>query len=295
MNGIITKEGTQIMNSPFSLKSGVLAVALFAALGVQAGPPFNNLEGVGGVAFNPLAYTAGQPSADTNGVSSWFSKPQVGSWYVRLGEKNINWESFGVAETIGGRLELSYGYEAVRLGTGTLGPGSSPVDISKNNVGAKLLLIRENECDLPFVPAVSVGSIWRTTDFNAVGPNRVGVDYYAVATKLITQTPVPVLLSGGLLDTDEEVTGVLGNNADHDLTWFGNVDIIPVSFLATGFEYKEGAKYDNFKNANYWDAHVAWFVNPNLTLIGAYAYTGDKDNPTFGLGSGFVLSAQYAF
>ena len=284
------------MKRPFTIKSGVLAIALLAAVGVKAGPPFNNLEGVGGVAFNPLAYTAGQP-VDTNGAA-WYSKPQVGTWYVRLGEKNINWESFGVAETFGGRLELSYAYEAVRLGTDALGPGFNPVDISKNNVGAKLLVIPENACDKPYIPAVSVGSIWRTTDFNVLpDSNRAGLDYYAVATKLITQAPIPVLVSGGLLDTDEEVTGVLGNNRDHDLTWFGNADIIPVSFLATGFEYKQGAKFDNgIKNANYWDAHVAWFASPNLTLIGAYTFTGAKDSSTaIGLGGGLVLSAQYAF
>ena len=283
------------MKNPFAYKFSVLTVSLLAALGVQAGPPFNNLEGVGGVAFNPLAYTAGQP-VDTNGAA-WYSKPQAGTWYVNLGDKHINWESFGVAETIGGRLELSYAYEAIRLGKNTLGAGSLVENVSKNNLGAKLLVIRENEGDLPYIPAVSVGTILRTTDYNAIGPNRAGSDYYVVATKLITQAPIPVLLSGGLLDTDEEVTGVLGNNSQHDLTWFGNVDIIPVSFLATGFEYKQGAQFDNgFKNANYWDAHVAYFASPNLTLIGAYTFTGDKDSATtVGLGGGLVLSAQYAF
>lgn len=277
------------MRSRFTVKLGILAVAALAALGVQAGPPFNNLEGVGGVAFNPLAYTAGQP-VDTNGAA-WYSKPQVGTWYVHLGDRDINWESFGVAETFGGRLEVSYAYEAARLG------GASPVNVSKNDIGAKLLVIHENEGNLPYVPAVSVGSIWKETDLNAVGPNRAGFDYYAVATKLITQAPIPLLLSGGLLSSDEEVTGVLGHSGNRDLTWFGNVDIIPVSFLATGFEYKQGSKFDNgFKNANYWDAHVAWFASPNLTLIGAYAYTGNKDSTSaFGLGGGLVLSAQYAF
>jgi len=282
------------MSSPITRKFGILTVALLAAHGVQAGPPFNNLEGVGGVAFNPLAYTAGQP-VDTNGAA-WYSKPQVGSWYANLPEKHINWEALGIAETIGGRLELSYGYEAIRLGNNTLGAGAPAEDVSKNSYGAKLLVIRENEGGLPYVPAVAVGSILRTTDYNVVGPNRAGSDYYLVATKLITQTPVPLLLSGGLLDTDEEVTGVLGNNKDHDLTWFGNVDIIPVSCIATGFEYKQGARFDTFKNANYWDAHVAYFAAPNLTFIGAYTFTGDHNSSSaIGLGGGLVLSAQYAF
>ena len=284
------------MKSSVSIKFGILAaVAVMATIGVQAGPPFNNLEGVGGVAFNPLAYTAGQP-VDTNGAA-WYSKPQVGTWYVHLGDDNINWESFGIAETFGGRLELSYAYEAIRLGPQV--PLAQPDDknISKNNIGAKLLVIRENEGGVPYVPAVSVGSIWKTTDDNVLG-NTAGFDYYAVATKLITQTPVPLLLSGGLLSSDEEVTGVLGHNREHDVTWFGNVDIIPVSCIATGFEYKQGSRFDNgVKNANYWDAHLAYFASPNLTLIGAYAYTGRDytESQKIGLGGGFVLSAQYQF
>ena len=35
----------------------LLLTAVFSK-NVFAGPPFNNLEGVGGVAFNPLAYLA---------------------------------------------------------------------------------------------------------------------------------------------------------------------------------------------------------------------------------------------
>lgn len=278
------------MKNRFSLKHAVLATALASALPALSGVPLNNLEGVGGVAFNPLAYTAGQNSSATNGLESYFSKPQVGVWDVRLFDKNINWGAAGIAETIGGRLELSYGYEAIRLGQ------AADKDVSKNNIGAKLLVIKENQFG-DFVPAVSVGTIWNTTDANLVGPYKSGFDYYAVASKLITQTPLPVLVSAGLLETDEEVTGVLGHNADHDLTWFGNVDVIPVSFLATGFEYKQGARFDNgFRNANYWDAHVAWFVNPCLTLVGAFTYTGsEKSSSRVGLGEGLVLSAQYAF
>ncbi|MGA2093528.1 MAG: DUF3034 family protein, partial [Sedimentisphaerales bacterium] len=126
--------------------------------------------------------------------------------------------------------------------------------------------------------------------------DKSGVDYYAVATKLIKGLPAPVLLSGGLLSTKGLATGVLGFDKDRDTTWFGNVDVIPLKDVAFGFEYKQGAKFDDFKNANYWDAHVAWFVNKNLTLVGAYANTGDKDSTSkVGLGDGVVFSIQYAF
>ena len=39
------------------LFAALLLTAVFSK-NVFAGPPFNNLEGVGGVAFNPLAYLA---------------------------------------------------------------------------------------------------------------------------------------------------------------------------------------------------------------------------------------------
>lgn len=272
-----------------SKSTALLASVLFATLSVQAGVPFNNLEGVGGAAFNPLAYTAGQ-NAGTNNPNAILSKPQAGAWFTRLGDKNINWEAFGVAETIGKRFELSYGYEAIRLG------GENAKNISKNNIGAKVLAIQENEFG-SFVPAVSVGAIWKNTDANLFGQHNSGLDSYLVATKLITQTPVPVLVSAGLLYTAEEVTGAVGFNKDHDLTYFGNIDVIPVSCLAVGAEYKQGARFANgFKNANYWDTHVAFFAGPNLTLIDAYVYTGSETSVSrVGLGDGFVLSAQYAF
>ncbi|MFZ4396275.1 MAG: DUF3034 family protein, partial [Kiritimatiellia bacterium] len=250
----------------------------------------NNLEGAGGVAFNPLAYTAGQ-NASTNGPESLFSKPQVGVWGVRLFDRDINWESVGIAETIGGRLELSYAYEAIHLGKPAAGK-----NVSKHDLGAKLLVIKENQFG-DYVPAVAVGTIWNTTDANLFGDKKSGFDYYTVATKLITQTPLPVLLSGGLRYTDQLVTGVVGHSKDHDLTWFGNVDVLPLPYLATGFEYKQGAQFDSgFHNANYWDAHVAWFVNPNITLVAAYVYTGNENSTSrVGFGDGLVVSAQYAF
>jgi len=46
----------------------------------------------------------------------------------------------------------------------------------------------------------------------------------------------------------------------------------------------------------YWDYHAAWFVNDQLTLVGAYVDTGDQNSSSkLGLGEGLVLSAQYAF
>ena len=269
------------------VKSGVVAgiVGLSLAYSAAGGVPLNSLQGAGGVAFNPLAYPSGQ-NADAKSTSP-LSNPQFGSWYVNLSDVDVDWTAIGASETLFGRLELSYGYEVV---------APKGENIKKQDIGAKALLVPENAGGTAFVPAVSVGSIYKTTDNVAAGSDDSAFDFYGVATKLITQTPAPVLLSGGILSTKEQVTGVFGYNKDSDITFFGNIDVIPLSFLAVGFEYKQGARYTTFKNANYWDAHLAYFANKNLTLVAAYVNAGDyQSKTTTGLGDGVVLSAQYAF
>lgn len=254
------------------------------------GVPLNNLEGAGGVAFNPLAYPAGQNKDSSATNSPWadiLSKPQFGVWYTYLGDVNVDWTAIGVAETLFNRLELSYGYELI---------APDGKNIRKSNIGAKLLLIPENIGGQNYVPAVSVGSIWKDTTPVAAGIDGNAFDFYAVATKLITQLPLPVLLSAGVLSTKGLVTGVFGYDDQRDTTFFGNVDVIPLSSVAVGLEYKQGARFDDFKNADYWDAHLAWFASQNLTLVGAYVNAGSEDSQSsVGLGNGLVLSAQYAF
>jgi len=148
---------------------------------------------------------------------------------VHLGDVDVDWVAGGVSETFFKRLELSYGYEIIA-------PDGAD-NIHKQNYGAKVLLLPENYGDNKLIPAVSVGGLWKTTDAETGDFDDAGWDAYLVATKLITQLPRPVLLSGGLLYTDELVTGVFGHDDDHDLTWFANLDVLPFSWLAVGLEY----------------------------------------------------------
>lgn len=264
-----------------------------------AGVPLNNLQGSGGIAFNPLAYTAGR-AWENEKVSEFVSKPQVGGWYVNLPDSDINWFALGTAFTFADRLELSYGYGFVNAHK----YGDKSID--SNNIGAKLRLLDENAFETVWVPAIAVGSVYKHTSTSladAFGLDHDGFDYYIVASKLIKETPIPVLLSAGVLYSDEVVNGVIGHG-HYDVSYFGNIDILPSENIAVGFEYKSGidAGTSDISNHDYYDGHVAWFVNESLTLVGAYAYTGDKDkfyrdgNPKdLGFGGGFVLSAQYQF
>lgn len=285
-----------------TLESWLLAAATtFTALITHAGVPLNNLQGTGGIAFNPLAYTAGLPwdGETTSNLNAIVTKPQVGAWYINLGEANINWLATSAALTFANRLELSYGYgfiDAHRYGDNS---------IQTHNIGAKLRFLDENAFDTSWVPALAIGSVWKYTDSDtveALGLRHQGADFYFVASKLITETPLPVLLSAGVLVSDEVVNGVVGHNK-YGVAGFGNIDILPTDFLAIGLEYKQGVNVgDDIRNHDYYDAHLAWFVTKNLTLVAAIAATGDKNHfyhdgntKKLGVGNGAVFSIQYQF
>jgi Protein of unknown function (DUF3034) len=258
-----------------------------------AGVPLNNLEGVGGIAFNPVAYTAGTEfekgeNASDLSPGSVFNKPQFGIWYVSLPHVSVDWTAIGVADTLFKRLEVSYGYETVNQENASAK--------HKNNLGAKLLLLPENSFETKYVPAVSVGTVYKQTSHLGAGADDNDYDVYVVATKLITQLPRPVLLSGGVLSTKEKATGVFGFGDKRKETGFANIDVILPHDLALGFEYKQGAREPGFRNADYWDAHLAWLANKNLSLVLAYVDAGDyKSTSKVGLGDGVVLSAHYQF
>lgn len=271
---------------------------LLRAGAAWAGAPFNNLEGVGGVAYNPLAYPAGSKANDPDkagwdksplgGITRYIGKPQFGTWYVNLSDVRVNWFAAGISDTILDRLEVSYGYESI-------GQKDAKTH-NKHNIGAKLLVVPENFNNWQFVPAISIGAIYKYTDNVIPGSRHEGWDGYLVASKTITQLPRPVIISGGGLLTDAYATGVFGYDRQSKATLFGNIDVALTDHIVAGFEYKQGPDFGSFKNADYWDVHAAWLVNKNLSLIAAYTYAGDhKSNNNVGLGNGLALSAQYAF
>ncbi len=294
------------------------AAAMIGAL-AYGGVPLNNLQGTGGIAFNPLAYTAGLPwdgdggGNSTNAVEKTdsalngvVSRPQIGAWYVNLNDAGINWWAASAAISFADRLEISGGYGFINAHK------YGDKSINTYNIGAKLKFLDENAFDTTWVPALAVGGVWKYTDSRTVEAFRLddnGFDAYVVASKLITQTPVPVLLSAGLLLSDEVVNGVVGHN-DYDVVAFGNIDILPAENIAIGVEYKQGVDAGDtratgghsIRNHDYWDAHVAWFITKQLTFVAAFAETGDKDKfyrkgsvKNLGVGSGAVFSLQYQF
>jgi len=265
----------------------LLLAASLAASAARAGVPLNGLQGTGGIAFNPVAFTAGTYADDDQLVST----PQFGAWYTRLDGADIDWAAASAALSLAKRLELSYGYgwtDANQYGDDS---------ISTHNLGLKLNVLPDGAFDLGWLPAVSVGGVYKHTDSataDALGLDKDGADFYAVATKLVANDVLPFLVSAGVQASDEVVNGVVGHG-DYGFGWFANLDLIPVSWLALGAEYKSGIDADKVENHDYYDLHAAWFATPKLTLVGAYVDTGSKSGSRLGVGDGFVLSAQYQF
>lgn len=263
----------------------------FSSKNSYAGPPLTNLEGVGGIAFNPLAWLADSGEKDSYfklGETDFAAKPRTGVWYVSLDDVKVDWTSIGITDTFFKRFELSYSYQAISQDNAT--------SKHKNNIGGKLLILPENSFGLKYAPAFSVGAIYKKSSDKLPGFDDSGADFYAVATKLVTELPKPVLFSAGILSTKSLVTGVFGFDEDTKQTFFGNIDVIPLSNFIVGFEFKQGAEFDDFKNADYWNAHLAYLAGKNLSLILAYVDAGDNESTkAVGLGNGVVLSSQYAF
>lgn len=282
-------------------QSAILIASALFATAAFGGVPLNNLQGSGGIAFNPLAYTAGLPwdGGETNRLNGVVSKPQIGTWYVNLNDAGVNWWASSLALTLLDRVEVSTGYGLVNAHK--YGDSS----INTYNLGAKARVLDENAFDSAWIPALAVGGVYKYTDsrtVDALGLDNDGFDAYAVASKLVTQTPWPILLSAGALLSDEVVNGVVGHN-DYDVVAFGNVDVLPAKNVAIGLEYKQGVDAgDGIRNHDYWDVHVAWFVTERLTAVAAFAETGGKDRfyrrgdtKKLGVGSGAVFSLQYQF
>lgn len=260
----------------------------------MAGPPLTNVEGVGGVALNPLAYVANPIGKDETGMfgSSVVSKPNIGAWHISLPDSDINWEAAGINISFFNRIEIGYSHESVDIDA----RGGDEID--KDNVSAKVNLLPENSFDMPFLPAISVGVIHKSTDADALDDQH-DEDYYVVATKTLTNLPIPVILNAGVLSTKGYVRGVLGFGDDRDEAFFCNIETIPIANVIFGWEYAQGTDVDNdFSTHSMWDAHIAWMIN-DFTLVASYCDTGNENlysNPTASaFGDGWVISAQYAF
>jgi hypothetical protein len=207
----VKNHSDSILKAKTSLSATKLILTpLLLVLGAASVPAQSlNWEGQTGVFVTPLAYTAASPEHNAG-------KPIVAYHYLDAGSVLGGFHTASVTEGALGRLE--FGYTRVFHQDGDTA-GLSPLwKDGFNIVHAKVNLVKENAGKNNWLPAISAGFVARTQVANVAGqlatPTRTynNADFYAVATKTITQTKVvPVLLSFGYKATNAQVFGLAGN------------------------------------------------------------------------------------
>jgi len=284
----------------------LLAVMVAAPVGgAEKGLPFPLLSigGAGGVAFNPVAYPV-NPSED-----GWMGLPAVGAGFALLpsGERELTYVQ--LAQTFFGRLELSYSYMNVQLGSfaktvqdatgGALHLGG-PNHVALHTVGVKGLLIEEGSFDCKWMPAVALGVQFKENDgvpeiadniqdqlggFNAakaVGySDDFGVDVYAQATKMIRDVlPRPLLVSLGFRMSRGILGGFAGFAHRYHTTMETSFGYLLTDQLLLFCEYKQIPRQLHHqpgvleKEDDWISLGACYVVNEHMTVSGGWIPMG---------------------
>ncbi|WP_213999355.1 DUF3034 family protein [Arsukibacterium sp.] len=227
------------------------------------------IEGNAGGGIVPWAVINGYASSDEWALTTFAS---------RVGVNDFSLQSGGVALSLDNKWELSYARQ--RFALESIG-GSLSQDIFsvKYHLAGELLYTS--------IPQVSVGvQHKRNLDFDlpgAVGAaSDNGTDVYLAASKVLFHQIAGrnLLLNGTLRASKANQTGLLGfgsaENNSYQLLFEGSAAVLLNYNLALGVEFKQ--KPDNlaFAAEQHWrDVFVAWFINKNVSLTGAYVDLGN--------------------
>lgn len=264
--------------------------------------PLLTIDGVGGVVITPIAYLVNPGPEGTE-----IGLPTFGATYINARQKNV--ESFGVTETLFGRLEL--GYNASRFGTGSLQTDVlkyAGADIERNDVwlhtlNARFAAVRENDFGSEYVPALTLGIHAKYNDgiaeinrnlgglLNSVGYSRdYGAEFTATVSKTFSVYGHPLILSVTGRASDASNLGYTGYSGKYDFTVEGNAVFGITDWLFAAFEYRQKLnKYDTVAaggreligNENdWWTVGLAAILSPHLTVTAGYGHLGTVLNTT---------------
>ena len=284
-----------IMPKKMLLLSGALFLHSTAFAADTRPPlPLHGVEGYGGIATTYSAYLT-----NTAQEGEIFGNPSIGAGVLATEEGRV----LGFAtltETIGDRLELGYGLNALTLNDlPDLVKDSTGLTIEDDvvylhNFNARLALLKEGEFNQAWLPAVTAGIHYKynatinniDSDLNgtlsSIGiEDNDGVDYTIYATKMLSFLPRPLLINAGLRSSEAAHTGLLGFTGERETLFEGNVVLFATDNLAIGAEYRQ--KPNNYQpidgiiagEDDWWSIVAAYVVNENLTVSGGYFNLGD--------------------
>jgi len=285
----------------------------------EKGPPlpFITIEGQGGGAITPMAYLV-NPAPECE----IFGKPSVAFDMIGLDGKNL--DTFMVTENLFGRIE--FGFAADDLGLGTL-PGAiernTGVDIGRSDVwlynfSLRGLLVKENAGENDWVPAVTVGAIFKTNDgirqinerlggaLGTIGYAREnGTDFTLTATKTLPHGFFckPLILTAGLRESEGANLGFLGFSDSYKTSFEGSVAVLPFDRWLFAYEFREkSSPYGTITlnnetiigGENNWHAFdAAFIINKHATFVAGAGIFGNLANAN--ANSAWFMQLKYEF
>lgn len=268
-------------------------------LGQDEPPPLpaHGIEGYGGIFATYSAYLVN--SAKEGEI---FGLPSVAFTYVNFGHsRDLN--AFTITETLWDRVELGYGYDRFNAGDlpedifRTTGMSMDDDYVGLHNFNARVALLKENDFEQQWVPAVTLGVHYKYNDtiddidsdlngtLNAIGiEGDDGVDFTLYASKTVPIFGRPVIFDLGLRESESAHIGLLGFTGDYELTVEGNVAVLITDFMLIGGEYR--MKPDNYdripglveEEDDWWTLCLGFIVTKNLCVDFGYGHFGDVLN-----------------
>ncbi|MEI7732847.1 MAG: DUF3034 family protein [Verrucomicrobiota bacterium] len=264
----------------------------------EKGPPLplHQIEGNGGIFSTLSAYLVNPPRNNEP-----IGRPSVGFAHVQIGHGTAL-EAFTLTESPHERVELGFGYDYLGLGdlpqavqnaTGL----SIDKSVSLYNANARFQLLKENDFDTKWLPAVTFGAHYKNNQgINTINNQLLGtlkglgirgndgVDFTLYASKLITALPRPVLLNVGGRATEGAHLGLLGFTSGYNFVAEGSVVVFITDSLALAAEYKQKPNaYKSLspligKESDWITLDVAYVVNKHFTIAAGYGRFGDVLN-----------------
>jgi hypothetical protein len=272
----------------------------------EKGPPlpFHTIEGYGGGAITPIAYMV-NPGPE----GQFFGKPAAALSVGNFGDKQLT--AITVTETLFQRLELGYGCD--RLGLGDLPNDvqhSTTMDMESgdvwlHNFNARFLLVKENAEPEGFpLPAVTAGVHVKVNNgistindnlggaLNTIGyHNNVGVDFTLTVTKKFANVlGRPLILTGGLRESQGAQLGFLGFGNKYYTTFEGNAVYMVTDHIVLAYEFRQKTNpYDLLASSepgewligpeNSWHAiDAAYILNNHTTFCAGWGNLGNLAN-----------------
>ncbi len=176
-----------------------------------------NWDGQTGIFVTPMAYTAASPATG-------IGHPVVAYHFLNAGSVLGNFHQASL--TVGALGRTEFGYTRSEHQAGSTAGLSQFWNKGFNIAHAKVAVVKENSAKQKWLPAISAGFVARTQVNHVSGViskhDNSNYDFYAVATKTVTQTKViPLVFNFGYKATNASVLGLAGNAPAYKGRMFG--------------------------------------------------------------------------